>query len=269
MPRLIQIAIAVALAAALLGCRAAPIQPDTIDTLKPGDVWQGNATLHNNRIALAEFSVEFIKAQEESPFGSQPVIKPPIPVAIVGSVAGVGRKTAHFSPELQQTTVNVLLEAFTQEAQSRGLSIQQAILNQNANTKPAAELGAATPINFVSIDTGRVLTTSIVGHQAAALLVTPAALARRDINTTNNADPLAIRFRAGVYRGRVSLNEGAVAASPTPQGPATLKSKRSLLSDEFPALAASTDRVDPTAFEAGLRQIAPHAARLLFDRLLD
>lgn len=245
---------------AFAGCYAAPkkvsqLQPSP--TTNPAklakDYWENtkpDLLPNHGKVAIEEFSVEYVSVSGAQPFERQPLFMPPpidpIGLAITGSLAvsGVGRQSETYEAATMQRITAELYNDFRKNLEDRGLTVV-APAEVNA-TRAYAKLKTqdkanSSPLRYLqrsfSSDVGRV--ESSVTVPAPGLRVVVSDWGRDDtdkkmLEELNASVAASVHLRIVAYRGAAALMQGStIRIVHRKDGSTTLKSKASLISDNM------------------------------------
>jgi hypothetical protein len=243
------------------------------------------------RIAITEFSVEFVDAQIQNPFGHPTLIKthaalagPTQPGAGPTSGADTRPSPAPLSNADQVRTAEALRAAFEQYLRESGLFVvpQAAVTScaGYANLKPKPSVNSSWALFFKpgSTDTGVVFRTHTVAAPGLGVATCGAAAlasAEAQIQRETNADVvMAVKLRVGTFQKKAALEQESVIRWTAGGQPIVLTAQRALVSDDrggdasrFLPVAGGTGPVEEDHFTGHLEQILPTFIGLAFPTL--
>lgn len=290
--------------AALTGCYAAPdaLSDAGLDlasarfALAP-EYWRNDAVPpvaagQRPRVALAEFTVEYVTAQQYGLLGSRPVVGVD-EFTITGraiDLVGIGRDTVEFDDRMRPALASALRDRFVSELSARGYDVTPAADIAAATSYSGFESlapGAAYPLTFFNVlgsDTGR--PKEILAYPASGLKVIPksqvdqSAVERRLLDELAADVALRVRLRVGVDSGHGWVGQDSsvrVAWTDPETGELVfgeLHATRSILTDEpitlsddFELLRGDVYRVDPAKASEQYPRIADVFLAMALDRL--
>lgn len=197
------------------------------------------------RIAITDFSVEFVTVRMESPLESQSAFTPPpiTPGQHGAVVSGLRRKQISFEPSLCKEVTDEMYDLFVGSLKSRGLeALPREEVTASEAYKRFSTLGTRDSsltqrINLVGSDTGR--TKRVKVYPASGLRIINGARnediedVEADLLLELNADvSLRVHVRVGVFHGHASLERGSTVWVQSRDVIGNLTSDRSLLSED-------------------------------------
>jgi hypothetical protein len=220
--------------------------------------------LHSGRrVAITEFSVEFVDVQLQNPFGhptminsdSTPMPAPTLPVQPGREPSAVGPGgQAPMSTGDQINMSQALQNVFEQYLRDNGLIIvpQKAVTACAGYTKlkpvPSVSSSWSLFIKPVTTETGVVLRTHTVAAPGLGVATRDAAAlasAEAEIMRETAADVvMAVKLRVGTYHRKAALEPNSLIRWTTAQGPINLTAQRALLSN---ADVTDTSRLIPVS----------------------
>jgi hypothetical protein len=282
------------LAAASQACYAPPAREDEVgeerdplDLLALGvrsEYWALDGeppALGGGQVAIAEFAVEFVHSRWLLPGPGGTAIVEPAGVTHVVQVVGVGLRETDFPDEVRGSLPPRLLAHFQAKLGKMGCRVlsEEVLRRAPAYAAYRTERVAQThtPLDPFGTDTGRIRRTTTVG--GAGFRVIDGALDDRsvaDIDRAVLAETGAsvlvrARFRVGVYAGAAALEAGSRIELVGPRSRATLRSRRSIVSEDevlaeasFLPVQGHREVVDPTRFLEALDRLFPIYLDLAF-----
>ena len=229
------------------------------------------------RVALTEFSVEFVDVQFQNPFGHPTMIDshsglagtPRQPVQHGIEPRGVGTRPMPMSTGDQINTSQALQNAFERHLRENGLTIvpQKAVTACAGYTKlkpkPSFRSSWELFLKPVSTETGVVLRTHTVA--AAGLGVSTcgaAALAAAEAEIMRETDAdvaMAVRLRVGIYHKKAALEPNSIIRWRGAKGPIILTAQKALVSDadvtDASRLIPVTGQIEPVHHDQFVRQL--------------
>lgn len=234
-----------------------------------------------DRVIVSEFAVEFVQEKLESPFESQLAAAPATPITIGFSLIGLGRVQIDFDEEHYQRIATHTYELFLDELAAAGLTVvdheacnECEIFESLATASAETESSVLQKFNAFATDTGRIKEIRTVAPQGMQLLDRngPVGIleAERSVRDQTGVDwVLRTRFRVGIYRGLLSVEQDSQILAVGDARAATIKSRRSLLSpdlavdpERFEAFRGDVFRIDTDRFLHALDQTLPTYARM-------
>lgn len=281
----------------LLGCHAAPMTYSAAD-LQSAKTRARVAHLYwtrNNvppewekryrRVALVDFSVEFITAKIEVPGEEQPTFSPPaVAPAHVGlEFGGLFRKQFNYQPTLYRELADELCAMFIDELAARGLEVAApeevcgARAYQRLQTRQRDDGSILQELNLIGSDAGRV--KQMVTHPASGYRIITGArqgdVERVELALLDELEAdvaLRVHVRVGVYRGRASVERGSVIWVLARDLVGNLTAEKSLLSDEcivetegFVPIQGVAYAVDSQKYTEALRQLFAPYVSMVFE----
>ncbi len=281
----------------LLGCHAAPMTYSAAD-LQSAKTRARVAHLYwarNNvparweqryrRVAIVDFSVEYVTAKIEVPGEQQPTFSPPAvaPAQIGIEFGGLFRKQSNYEPSLYQELADELHAMFTSELATRGFELLPAAeicgarAYQRLRTQERDDGSILQEFNLIGSDAGRV--KQMVTYPATGYRIVSGA-GQGDIEDVElalldelGADvALRIHVRVGVYHGRASVERGSIIWVLARDVVGNLTAEKSLLSDElvveaegFVPIQGQACAVDSRKYLEALRQLFPPYISMAFE----
>jgi len=198
------------------------------------------------RIAIVEFTVEYVTTKLETPFKQQAVAGATefgyigLPVTLLG----VGRKRIIFDNDLKTYLPDKLYNIFVSEMENAGYAILPAgAVRQAPAYSDFVTLapGSAKPLEFLNVvgsDTGRTKNVEYWPAQGLSTIVgarrgSVNKIERQVIAQTGADAALRIRVRVGVWYGFASLERETRVEVTTPEHSGKITAKRSLVSDQI------------------------------------
>jgi len=272
----------------LFGCHTAPMSYSAADLQSPetraraaGLYWQRNnvPTLRERgcrRVAILDFSVEYVTGKIEVPGETQPTFSPPAlaPAHVGLEYGGLFRKQINFKEALYRQLADELYAMLVEELVQRGFEVlapsevSAAAAYQRLKTRAHDDGSVLQEFNLIGSDTGRI--KRIVTYPASGLrIVTGAAegeIEQVELALLNElpADvSLRVHIRVGVYQRRASLERGSIAWVLTRDVVGNLTADRSLLSDDAVATSQRFLPIEGEAYAVDSERYL-EAMRLLF-----
>jgi hypothetical protein len=273
----------------LAGCRTAPETLGAAD-LRGADAPADTASEYwkqegappmgeagSRRVAIVEFSVEYVTVKHESPFQSQFMAgAPPVtPVTAGLAVSGLQRRQVSFGESLCAELPDELYAMFVAQLVERGFFVLSpervcgSRAYQRFETAAMDDGSFLQRLNYVSSDTGSI--KKMVAYPASGYRLVGEAndgdaeeveLALLDEVGADLA--LRVRVRVGVYRGHATVERGTVVNVLSRDATGSLNAERSLLSDveviddkRFKAVKGQTVTVDALSYRSAMRRVFP------------
>jgi hypothetical protein len=225
------------------------------------------------RVAITEFSVEFVDVQFENPFGHPTMIKspsaPPLPVQ-----PGADRNSDLTTQTLMATANQIqiaqaLRDVFERHLRENGLIIvPQTVVTASAayaNLKPRPAVSSpwAQFLQPVPTDTGLVLRTHTVaapGLGVATCGWAALASAESEIKRATNADiVMAVKLRVGTYHQKAALEQNSRIRWTAADRSITLTAQKALVSESNVTDASRfipfAGRIEPIHQQPFVRQL--------------
>ena len=244
------------------------------------------------RVAITEFSVEFVDVQFRNPFGhpttikssSAPMSTPTMPDQPGMELFGVGTKTTPMSMADQINASQALHDIFERHLRENGLII----VPQNAVTacagyaklkpRPSVSSSWALFLRPESTDTGVVLRTHTVAAPGLGVATCGAAAlasAEAEIKRETNADVvMAVKLRVGTYHQKAALEQNSIIRWTVAKGPILLTAQKALVSDadvtdasRFVPVAGRIEQDHQDKFIRQLEEMLPAFIGLAFPSL--
>jgi hypothetical protein len=230
------------------------------------------------RVAITEFSVEFVDVQFKNPFGHPTMIKSPpapaLPVQPGMEPSGVGTSLTPMSNADQINMSQALHDVFERHLRENGLTIvPQKTVTASAGyaklkPKPSVSSSWALFLTPESTETGVVFRTHTVaapGLGVATCSAAAMAAAEADIKRETDADVvMAVKLRVGTYHKKVALEQNSIIRWTAANSPITLTAQRALVSDadvtdesHFIPVAGGTEPVHQDEFVRQLEKMLP------------
>ena len=243
---------------ALVGCHTPPMTYSASQLQSPSAraraaylYWQRNnvPSLREKdyrRIALVDFSVEYVTAKMEMPGQNQPTFSPPAiaPGHIGLEYSGLFRKKLNFDESLCRQLADELHQMFISHLTRRGFEvvdsaeIRQAPAYQRLETSPRDNGSILQELNLIGSDTGR--TKKMIIYPATGLQIVTGADGEDiedvelDLLDQLHADvSLRVHIRVGVYQDHASIERGSIIWILTRDVVGNSTANRSLLSDNI------------------------------------
>jgi hypothetical protein len=229
------------------------------------------------RIAITEFSVEFVDVQFKNPFGhpttinsaSAPKAAPTLPVQPGMEPSGVGARPTPLSTGDQINTSLALQNVFERYLQENGLIIvaQTAVTAcaGYARLKPRPSVRSSWTLFLkpMSTETGVVLRTHTVpapGLGVATCGDAALASAEAEIMRETGADVvMAVKLRVGTYHNKAALEPNSIIRWTAANGPIILTAQKALVSDADVTDASPfipvVGRIEPVHQDQFVRQL--------------
>lgn len=244
------------------------------------------------RVAITEFSVEFVDLQFQNLFGHPTTIKSSpaetpaltLPVQIGMELSGIGMTLTPISKADQIHTSQALRDVFERVLRASGLIIvpQQAVTASAgyARLKPRPSVSSSWAIflNPVPTDTGIVLRTHTVAAPGLGVATCGAAAmasAEAEIKRETDADVvMAVKLRVGTYHKKAALEQNSVIRWTAANRSITLTAQKALVSDadvtDAPRFFPVAGRIEPVQqdqFVGQLEEMLPAFIGLAFPTL--
>jgi len=290
-------ALGVCLGGALLGCHAAPLTYSAADLQSPRSrakaaplYWRCNNVpdirqLERRRVAILDFSVEFITGKVEMPGQTQPTFSPPaIAPAHVGvEYSGLFRKQYEFDEQLYREATDGIYRIFIDALAERGFEVlPNDLVRESSAYKRLAvqdrEAGSLLQeMNIIGSDTGRIKQMVTIPASGLRIVVRAAAgdIEEVELAMLDELDvdlSLRAHIRVGVYQDRASIDRGSVIWLLTRDAVGNLTADKSLLSDdvvatpgEFIPLQGRLFNIDSEGFLAAMRKMFPPYIAMAFE----
>lgn len=239
------------LVALVAGCHAAPKTIEGADKLAAAPAaayWEADhvpALGPGAKIAIVEFSIAYVTEKIESPTEAQPEVFAADygATGFVLTNAGVGKVTLSVDRSLMAALPNEFYCVFTDQLKSSGYEVLPAETVRAA--KSFAAFKSFEPgfshfgqrLNPMGADTGNIKATKVYPADGLIILKNagrlPVADAEWNLANELGADAvMRVRFRAGLYRGRPTLESGSRITVTTKTASGSLHSTRSIVSQE-------------------------------------
>lgn len=282
---------------ALVGCHPAPMTYSAADLQTPDAraraaqlYWQRNNVpplrpKGYRRIALVDFSVEYVTAKIEMPGRTQPTFSPPAiaPGHIGLEYSGLFRKQLSFDQSFCRQLADELHQMFVSHLTARGFEvcapaeIRQAPAYQRLKTSPCDDGSILQELNLVGSDTGR--TKKTITYPATGLQIVVGAVSEDiedvelDLLDQLHADvSLRARIRVGVYQNHASVERGSIVWVLTRDLVGNITANRSLVSDSivvtragFLPLQGELYTVDSHQYLEAMRLLFPAYISMAFE----
>jgi hypothetical protein len=276
--------LAAAVVAGAGGCYAPPLvvsehAPTAAGVLDdPALLWSGDGWTPmpraGSRVAIVECSVEFVTLKSETPGERQAMLGPITPVAALVDLSGAFRTRVTYPRDLMVELPRHVLELVTTVLEERGLDVidPMAVADSDAYAhfegSVVGRSSAAYHVNLRGSDTGRTGAFHVYPAWPLRVLEEHAhrvATGERAIRAGFDAAlSLRIRLRVGVYRGRVSLEQGSVISFGTDAGTHRIVAERSVVSSrvvgtrgDYTLTGGRPYTVDWPGFRAIVLDLAP------------
>jgi hypothetical protein len=249
--RFVFLSVVLVLAIFFAGCHAAPKSmpdPDKLATAPASEYWKADRVPQiraGAKLAILEFSVEYVTEKIESPTESQPEIFAADygAAGFVLTSAGVGKKTLSLDKELMASLPNEFYSVFVDELREAGYEVVPTETLRAAKSfkyfksfKPGFS-HAGQRLNPMGADTGNIKATKV--HPADGLIVLKnagrmrIADAEASLAQELGADAvMRVRFRVGLFRGRPTIEAGSKITVTTIGATGSIHSTRSIVSEK-------------------------------------
>ena len=229
------------------------------------------------RVAITEFSVEFVDVQFQNPFGHPTMVKslpapvpaPTLPVQPGMEPSGVGTRLTPMSKADQINTSQALHNVFERYLRENGLIIvpQKAVTAcagyAKLKPRPSVSSSWALFLKPASTDTGVVLRTHTVAAPGLGVATCGAAAmasAEAEIKRETDADVvMAVKLRVGTYHKKAALEQNSIIRWTAANSPIILTAQKALVSDadvtDASRLIPVAGRIEPVHQDQFVRQL--------------
>ncbi len=229
------------------------------------------------RIAITEFSVEFVDVQFRNPFGHPTLIKssrapmptPTMPDQPGMELSGVGTRMTPMSMADQINASQALHDIFEQHLRENGLIIvpQKAVTAcagyAKLKARPSVSSSWALFLKPESTDTGVVLRTHTVAAPGLGVATCGAAAlasAEAEIKRETDADVvMAVKLRVGTYQNKAALEQNSIIRWTAANSSIILTAQKALVSDadvtEASRFEPVAGRIEPVHQDQVVRQL--------------
>jgi hypothetical protein len=198
------------------------------------------------RIAIAEFTVEFVTDKLDTPFKQQPVAGTTEYgyIGLPATLIGIGRRTVVYDDVLKRHLPDELYDVFVRQLAAGGLDVLPAATVAAAPAYKefvTANPGSTKPgeiFNIMGSDTGRTKRLEYWPAKGLATLTHPTegsfdTVERRLLAETDALTVLRVRVRVGVWRGYASVERETRIEVTAAHGAGHMVQQRSIVSDEM------------------------------------
>jgi hypothetical protein len=225
------------------------------------------------RVALTEFSVEFVDVQFQNPFGSPTVINSPsaptLPVQPGADLSSARTNQTPTSTADQIQISQALRDVFARHLRENGLMIvpppdvTASAGYANLKPRPSVSSSWAQFLKPVTTDTGVVLRTHTVaapGLGVATCGSAALASAESEIKRETDADVvMAVKLRVGIYHQKAALEQNSSIRWTAADRSITLTAQKTLVSESKVTDASRfipfAGRIEPVHHEQFVRQL--------------